>query len=391
MDHYQIIAALIVKRLREEIAPEEEARLAEWADSDPANRALFEQLMDAGEFEGLLKTTYQSRIRIEQQLRERLQLERKNVRVLQWKRWAVAASILLVVGLGGYLLHENAGKPAPTAAKALISVQAPDRNRATITLGNGQVVYLDSAAVGRLTSQGNTSLVKLANGQLAYRRAGGAVPGNEIYNTLTNPRGSSVIEMALSDGTHVWLNAGSSLTYPVTFTGKERKVRLNGEGYFEVAKDPARKFAVASNGFSVEVLGTHFNINTYGGEPSKITLLEGSVVVKPAADNNSLKLEPGEQAVFPHDKTGQMELRQADIDQVMAWKNGLFRFRSEDVASIARQLGVWYNVAIVYEGASGKKVTGYISRSASLEEVLKMLEIATGIHSEYKDGTIVLR
>lgn len=391
MDHYQIIAALIVKRLREEIAPEEEARLAEWADSDPANRALFEQLMDAGEFEGLLKTTYQSRIRIEQQLRERLQLERKNVRVLQWKRWAVAASILLVVGLGGYLLHENAGKPAPTAAKALISVQAPDRNRATITLGNGQVVYLDSAAVGRLTSQGNTSLVKLANGQLAYRRAGGAVPGNEIYNTLTNPRGSSVIEMALSDGTHVWLNAGSSLTYPVTFTGKERKVRLNGEGYFEVAKDPARKFAVASNGFSVEVLGTHFNINTYGGEPSKITLLEGSVVVKPAADNNSLKLAPGEQAVFPHDKTGQMELRQADIDQVMAWKNGLFRFRSEDVASIARQLGVWYNVAIVYEGASGKKVTGYISRSASLEEVLKMLEIATGIHSEYKDGTIVLR
>ena len=391
MDHYQIIAALIVKRLREEIAPEEEARLAEWADSDPANRALFEQLMDAGEFEGLLKTTYQSRIRIEQQLRERLQLERKNVRVLQWKRWAVAASILLVVGLGGYLLHENAGKPAPTAAKALISVQAPDRNRATITLGNGQVVYLDSAAVGRLTSQGNTSLVKLANGQLAYRRAGGAVPGNEIYNTLTNPRGSSVIEMALSDGTHVWLNAGSSLTYPVTFTGKERKVRLNGEGYFEVAKDPARKFAVASNGFSVEVLGTHFNINTYGGEPSKITLLEGSVVVKPAADNNNLKLAPGEQAVFPHDKTGQMELRQADIDQVMAWKNGLFRFRSEDVASIARQLGVWYNVAIVYEGASGKKVTGYISRSASLEEVLKMLEIATGIHSEYKDGTIVLR
>jgi ferric-dicitrate binding protein FerR (iron transport regulator) len=141
----------------------------------------------------------------------------------------------------------------------------------------------------------------------------------------------------------------------------------------------------------VEVLGTHFNINTYGGEPSKITLLEGSVVVKPAADNNSLKLAPGEQAVFPHDKTGQMELRQADIDQVMAWKNGLFRFRSEDVASIARQLGVWYNVAIVYEGASGKKVTGYISRSASLEEVLKMLEIATGIHSEYKDGTIVLR
>ncbi|MGN6511737.1 MAG: hypothetical protein ACTHLD_19890, partial [Chitinophaga sp.] len=200
MDHYQIIAALIVKRLREEIAPEEEARLAEWADSDPANRALFEQLMDAGEFEGLLKTTYQSRIRIEQQLRERLQLERKNVRVLQWKRWAVAASILLVAGLGGYLLRENAGKPAPTAAKALISVQAPDRNRATITLGNGQVVYLDSAAAGRLTSQGNTSLVKLANGQLAYRRAGGAVPGNEIYNTLTNPRGSSVIEMALSDG-----------------------------------------------------------------------------------------------------------------------------------------------------------------------------------------------
>lgn len=392
MHQYQTIAALIVKKLREEIVPAEDERLMEWVNSHPANRSLYEQLMDAGQFEDLLKTTYQSRSRIEQQLLQALEMEKRKTRFFSWKRWLAAAVFLLAAGVGGYMIFNRAYKPAPLAKKALFKVPAPDRSRATITLGDGRTVYLDSAGVGQLTLQGNIKLVKLANGQLAYKGADGTVLTREVYNTLTNPKGSKVIDMQLSDGTHVWLNAGSSITYPVIFIGNERKVALKGEGYFEVAKDPARRFRVTSNGFSVEVWGTHFNVNTYDGEPaSKITLLEGSVMVKPALKKEAVRLMPGQQAVLRRGSDDQVNVAPADIDQVMAWKNGLFRFRSDDVASIARQLGTWYNVAIVYRGAAEKKVTGYISRTAPLSEVLKMLEIATDVHAENKNGMIVLQ
>ncbi|WP_018631163.1 FecR family protein [Niabella aurantiaca] len=396
MDQYQTIAAFIVKKLREEIAPAEDERLMEWVNSSPANRSLYEQFMDARQFEDLLKTTYQSRFRIEQQLLQALEAEKRKVRTHNWKRWAVAALLVLSAGAAGYMVFNRSYKPAPSAKRALLTVPAPDRSRATITLSDGRTVYLDSAEAGQLTLQGNIKLIKLANGQLAYQGADGTVQTREIYNTLTNPKGSKVIDMRLSDGTHVWLNAGSSITYPVMFIGGERKIALKGEGYFEVAKDAARRFRVTSNGFSVEVLGTHFNVNTYDDEPaSKVTLLEGSVVVKPAlekaAGNEGVRLVPGQQAVLRRSNREQVDVGPADIDQVMAWKNGLFQFRSEDVASIARQLGTWYNVTIVYRGMEEKKVTGYISRTAPLSEVLKMLEIATGIHAENKNGMIVLQ
>ncbi|MGJ7033290.1 FecR family protein [Niabella hirudinis] len=396
MDHYQTIAALIVKKLKGGITPQEDERLKDWVGADPSNRLLYEEFSNPETFEDLLKTSYQSRIRIEQRLLQAIDKERNKVWFFNWRRWAVAALIVLVAGAGGYLLLNKGNKPTPGLNRAQVTVPAPDRNRATITLSDGRTVYLDSAGVGQLTQQGNMKLIKLANGQWAYQNADGTVFTKEIYNTLTNPRGSKVIDMQLSDGTHVWLNAGSSITYPVAFIGNERKVELKGEGYFEVAKDPERRFRVISNSFSTEVLGTHFNINTYDDEPdSKVTLLEGSVMVTPVQgkekENRAVRLVPGQQAVLRHNNDNQVDIEPADLDQVMAWKNGLFKFESEDMVAIARQLENWYNIPIVFKGPTGKKMTGYISRTAPLSEVLQMLEIAADIRAENRNGTIVLR
>jgi transmembrane sensor len=207
-------------------------------------------------------------------------------------RWAAAAMVVLSLGVAAYFLLNNkktTGTAGPVATTTVQDVPAPQNNRATITLANGQTIYLDSAGNGALASEGNVQVVKLADGQIAYKGAASEL----VYNTLTNPRGSRVIDMMLSDGSRIWLNAGSSITYPVSFVGDERKVEIKGEVYFEVAplnpKGGQKKvpFIVdvadpsgSGRASKVEVLGTHFNINAYDDEPDvRVTLLEGSVRV----------------------------------------------------------------------------------------------------------------
>src|ERR1700722_12039507 len=185
------------------------------------------------------------------------------VRRLSW--WAAAASIVILLSAGGYFYYRTTLKnnSAETIQQvAVTDVVAPKNNRATITLASGQKVFLDSAAKGTLASQGNIKVEKLDDGKIAYN--GNEQPKNElVFNTLYNPRGSKVISLTLSDGTQVWLNAESSLKYPVAFTGNERKVEITGEAYFEVAHNKSMPFIVKKDAMEVQVLGTHFNINTY--------------------------------------------------------------------------------------------------------------------------------
>lgn len=337
-----------------------------------------------------------------------------------WRRLAVAAAILLLVGLGSYFLFFNKKDIPAEIVKTVLpaDIPAPQTNRASITLANGQTVYLDSTANGQLTMQGNVKLVKLADGQIAYQTANAAIVKEIQYNTLSNPRGSSVINMTLSDGSQVWLNAGSSITYPVAFMGNERKVQITGEAYFEVVHDAASPFKVHFNtpledgGGEVEVLGTHFNINAYDDEEIiRTTLLEGKVKVSTVANRQSSIIKPGQQAIIHHLPAGRQGSPltssdrvvragidhspltihdNVDLEAVMAWKNGLFSFDRADLQTVLRQLTRWYNVDAKYEGNIPQRTFGGdIGRDLTLSQVLKILE-KNEVHFRIEGKTIVV-
>lgn len=304
------------------------------------------------------------------------------VRKMNWKRIAVAASVLCLISVTAYIIlkTDNAGSRKIAKTNLSEDIKAPATNRAMITLSNGQKIFLDSAGNGSLAMQGNVQLVKLANGQIGYQLGEGKISTEMIYNTLSNPRGSKVVSMALSDGSHVWLNAGSSLTYPVAFAGNERRVSITGEAYFEIATSPdpskggaKRPFIVQKGDMSVRVLGTHFNINSYVDEDAiRVTLLEGAVSV--VLPGQSAKLKPGEQAQVDAGQRIQTS-NDVNIDEVMAWKNGLFSFDEVGIKEVMRQLARWYDVDVVYEGRIPiQKFGGDIERTLSLSQVLEVLE-----------------
>lgn len=290
-----------------------------------------------------------------------------------------AASVLLIVSFSIYYLSFNKNHQSPDTNTVVTKhdVAPPAINRATITLANGQKVYLDSAENGILATQGNINVKKLEDGQIVYNVESSLVNSELVYNTLTNPKGSKVIDITLNDGTKVWLNAGSSLTYPVAFAGNERKVTMSGEAYFEVATLQLRSgqkmpFKVKINeSAEVEVLGTHFNINAYSDEASiNTTLLEGSVRV--TANKKNQLLKPGQQAQI---NANAIKLNtDADVAQAVAWKDGLFAFTDADLPTVMRQLARWYDLDVKYEGdIARREFNGKIGNTLTLNQVLSIL------------------
>ncbi len=302
-------------------------------------------------------------------------------KVIQLKRVSIAAAIVVALCIASYFIFFKPSTVLPTlhvGAETIDDVNAPTSSRATITLADGSTVYLDSIKKGQLALQAGIQLIKLQDGQIAYRlsaaqagTATGEIINKITYNTLTNPRGSKVIDMQFSDGSHVWLNAGSSVTFPVVFTGNERRVELTGEGYFEVAKYADKKFIVTANGTTTEVLGTHFNINAYEDEGDiKVTLLEGAVKV--SNHNNSKFVQPGQQAVIHHSSF--IINHSIDTEQVMAWKNGIFKFNEAGIEEVMRQVARWYDVEVKYTGkAPTGKFEGKIGRELTLNQLLSGL------------------
>ncbi len=306
--------------------------------------------------------------------------------------WAAAASVTIMLGASAYFLFLKKTTPSPQVVKADTlpdDVQAPQSNKAMVTLANGQKVHLDSINNGALALQGNVKLMKLASGEIVYQSLG-EISGQLQYNTLENPKGSKVINMVLIDGTKVWLNAGSSLVYPVVFTGDKRKVAITGEAYFEVAKNPAKPFLVdvetqTGGGAEIEVLGTHFDVNAYSEEPNiKATLLEGSVKIK--RQNAVQMLSPGQQAVLT---TGGIKLeKNVDVSQVMAWKEGFFLFNNIDIHALMRQVARWYDVDVNLEGdISAEGYTGKISNDVPLSKLLEALQL-NGLHASMEGRKI---
>ena len=338
------------------------------------------------------------------------------VRKIRFNRWAVAASIVVAVSIASYFIIGRKTKIDNTIVitSKQYDVKAPSTSRAMITLSNGQKVYLDSAANGTLAQQGNTNITKTANGVVSYSSpvgggkvganspsigggggeagAGGQSQGEVVYNTLSNPRGSQPITLTLSDGTQVWLNAESSLKYPVAFVGNERKVEITGEAYFEVAHNALKPFRVTLppiggiKGGLVEVLGTHFNINAYSNEQMiRTTLLQGSVKVSIPADAGKgpsgnrpgyVILKPGHQAIYiPADNAGIGEAASVDVESIIAWKNGFFSLKNQDFTSVMKQLERWYDITVKYEGNPPTlKFQGEMDRGVNLSDFVKYMQ-----------------
>jgi len=302
-------------------------------------------------------------------------------------RWVAAASIVLAIGLGSWFFFPGKSDIQQQIVQKSVAndIKPPEVNRATITMTNGQTVYLDSAAIGSLLLQGNVKLVKLANGKIAYQTEPGDIAVKPIYNTLTNPKGSQVVDLTLADGSRVWLNAGSSVTFPVAFVGNERTVFITGEAYFEVASDKTKPFKVSKGDMQVEVLGTHFNVNAYDDEKNiKVTLLEGAVRLKINEENQILK--PGEQAQV----SGTVNIiKDVDVEAVMAWKDGRFKFSSVDIETIMRQAARWYNMDIEYRGKVEGTLSGGIARNVNASQLFHVLELTDKVRFEI-DGRKVI-
>jgi len=337
--------------------------------------------------------------RIEERIRMRLQKDIEQIEVPhrviflhRRKSWLAAAAIGLVLLSGAtYLWQKRPADVTATIAKAPpVADFLPATNKATLLLSNGRTIVLDSAGTGILADQGSARVKKTAQGQLTYQLAAAEQDAQKevLYNTISTPQGGTYA-VTLSDGTRVWLNTGSSLKYPTAFTGTARNVELKGEAYFEVASDAVRPFTVLGGGQSIRVLGTHFNINAYDNEPAvKTTLLQGSVKV--VRDGREILLRPGEQSLSTTNGTLRLN-KDIDTAEVMAWKNGMFQFDEADIGTVMRQIGRWYNVEVVFNGAAlpDDHFRGKIPRNVNASEALQILTLS-GIKFKIDGRRIIL-
>lgn len=319
-------------------------------------------------------------------------LDSRTIRVqprIRYVRLAAAAVILIMMVTVVY--YSFTGKNNKTAvAKNQTEITndiQPGGNKAILTLADGSTILLDSANTGTLSQQGGTKVIKLNSGRVAYE-APNKNAGETVYNTISTPKGGTY-EILLPDGTRVWLNALSSLRFPTSFAGKERKVEITGEAYFEVAKNKVMPFKVATGNMETEVFGTHFNIMAYGDEQTiNTTLLEGSVKV--SSNGKSVLLSPDQQARLTKNSNDLTMEKDVDAEAEIAWKTGFFHFNDADISAVMRQLSRWYDVEISYSGnIPTDRITGKMSRNFTLSKVLKVLELSD-VHYKIEGKKIIV-
>jgi len=390
------IAQLMALQMRQTLSADEEALLQDWLNADPANRILFEQLNTEESvrekmivFEDTDRNTVWNKVLegLAKSPGHQVPVYRLNV----WPRIAAAAAIILILAAGLiYYSPKNDSRSKIVYANDI----APGKLGATLTLANGKRIRLADAANGELANEAGIVVTKNTHGQLTYEQKGNATENNQI-NTLSTAKGECYV-LTLPDKSKVWLNAASSLTYTASLVdGGKRRVKLLGEAYFEISKDKLHPFVVESSGQEVEVLGTHFNVNSYDDEPaSRTTLLEGSVKVsafgtvkgqRPKAVNF---LKPNQQASVANHSINIIE---TDAESAIAWKEGYFLFNDAGIETIMLELSRWYNIEVVYQGKMTKDgFNGKISRFRNISEVLRMLENTELVHFKVEGRRVIV-
>jgi ferric-dicitrate binding protein FerR (iron transport regulator) len=403
---------LLQRYLDDQLTETEHAELASWLQQYPTDEPWSEWLQSLGmqqpvasgydrsRWQPVVEAILQQQGGSEKGWQDGREQERRIPSVRQMTRekwrWVAAAAIVTGIITGGYLLFfDRPGKEVANTEKALpIDIPAPTGTRTTLTLAGGKTILLDSVQNGALAEQGNARVSKLANNQLAYNTsteagAGAAAkPIETVYNTLSTAKGGQTM-VVLADGTKVWLDATSSLTYPTAFAGGTRTVVLTGQAYFEVAHRPNQPFTVKVSGTEVKDIGTAFNINAYGDEPvERITLVEGVVAVR--RQGAQIVLKPGQQARFDGEQLS--VAAGVDVDEVLAWKNGQFQFDNAGTAEIMRQVARWYDVDVRYEGdVLQRHFSGGVSRTANASALLDVLELTKSVRFRVEGKQIIVQ
>lgn len=379
------IADSIMKYLRNELSESEKIRLDEWLSESPDNRDLFNRLQD----EYFMLRQQQSLKSFDaeaalKKIKENINQESTVVSIKKNRNkwWMAAAAILVVAASLTYIFilkQNNAGEASSQLVKSTTPAKddvQPGSNKAILTLADGSTIELDAVNNGMLAKQGNMKVIKLSGDKLAYEKADGSIKDIQ-YNTISTPRGGQ-FQLVLADGSHVWLNAASSITFPTSFAGDKREVSISGEAYFEVAHHAGKPFRVSANNVIVQVLGTHFNMSAYANEGNiSTTLIEGAVKV--IDGKASAVIKPGEQAIVKNSSEQISVLKDVNLESIIAWKNGKFNFQEEDIHSIMRKLERWYDIKVtIQQDVTKEKFVGVISRDVQLSQILRMLE-KTGV------------
>lgn len=386
------IADLLYKFLSGSLTTTEEEELHKWVNASPENRFFFNQVTDEEKLQENLALYHpEMRTVTERRIYANVQERIGNAPVMvpihrihflktAWVRYA--AAIIIVIGIAAYLWNtQRKVTPAITKTENPVPVQndaQPGGNRALLTLSDGSTIVLDSASTGQIASEGGSVVKKTKDGQVIYTVEETTLSQPVVYNTMSTPRGGQY-QVALPDGSRVWLNAESSITYPVLFTGSERGVSMTGEVYFEVAKDARKPFRVKVGQEIIEVLGTHFNVHAYTDEPGiKTSLLEGSVKVAGKV------LQPGE--AFVNGKA-----MATNTEQDVAWTKGYFQFNRTPMEEVMRQFTRWYDMEVVYEsGVPDIPVTGKIQRTLKLSQTLNVIK-TLGVNYRIENKKLIVR
>ena len=362
---------------------EEKAKIDKWYDAIDDSKEVDEPI----ELQQIKERLYLSTLNKLKSEESIIPLYKKN-----FFRVAVAASVAICITSAYFLglKKPNSAAPITETHTPLLKhdIAAPAVAKAVLTLADSSTIILDSARIGTLAKQGNTIISKVDNGEISYNNNSSEAAKTQ-FNTLEVPKGSKPMHIVLPDGSKVWVNVGSSITFPIAFDRNERKVKITGEVYFEVTnltlkeEDKMVPFIVSAashlgdgKDVEIQVLGTHFNVKAYNDENSlKVTLLEGSIKVG-QHKGKSIYIKPGQQAEL--NLQGVIGLNtDVDTDEVMAWKSNWFYFNSLTVAEIMQQIERWYNVSVTYETKMyDKRFSGIVSSSNSVSEVLKIMEQA---------------
>ncbi|NML22389.1 FecR family protein [Pseudoflavitalea sp. G-6-1-2] len=379
---------ILSRYAQRQVTPEEEEAFSNWLQT--LDQAQLESLMD--EFGTIVAALPDLADKADQHLLQSIHEEiamkeaddeQQIPRIPFWRTWraAAAAAILLSLAAAVYLYTgRNSSRQLAGTRQSPAMQIAPGKSGAILTLADGSQMVLDSLSNGPLTTQ-NGAAVSMDNGRLVYNADETTTP-EIVYNTMSTPRGRQ-FELTLPDGTHVWLNAASSIRYPTSFAGKERKVEIDGEAFFEVTRNAQQPFIVnARNKAEIEVLGTGFNVSAYANDKSlNTTLLNGSIRV------NGIIIKPGQQAQVTD---AVRVVDNADTDMVTAWQKGIFNFEGASLKEVMNQIERWYDIEVVYEkNVPAVMFGGEMTRNMSLDGVLIALE-KSGIHYRLEGRKLIV-
>jgi len=371
-------------------SPDEEKEVESWANQSIKNRLLLDSISTDEEIANHVSNYNQINIT---KAWKQFNQKRNNTKKILFRTLLRYAAVITALFVIAAVLKLSLYHPSEKVQQTLVSIK-PGGNKAILTLADGSKIVLDNAQNGKLAQQGNSNIIKLNNGKLIYSPNSLSTSPNipiSAFNTISTPTGGEY-QLVLADGTKVWLNATSSITFPTVFNGKERKVAITGEVYFEVSHNTKMAFIVKKDNTEIRVLGTHFNINAYDDEATiKTTLLEGRVQVISLITHNSSTIQPGQQSSV--DSQGKINVTDVNVDEAVAWKNGYFLFVNQNLNTIMHSMARWYGINVIYDDKEVQqmKFVVDIRKYENFDKVKEILELTEKLRFTVEGNTVHIK